>query len=638
LVLTACVLAPAVAFAQAPWTVTVTPTLNPLAIGFCGAVQLTVFDASGKEVPRNPLGFRVTMADFDVTVTAPGASVAGQQIDTTHFSVCGCQGGAAGTVATVTATYPAQALAAAARVPGIAFQKTATLVLSEVKGPVNPPACLIAAPAVAASPTGAAAPAPRPPPPSGVLTPLPPGFPTTVPAPAPPTPPVATVSPTTAPPVTLTPAPASTPAAVAPPVAPPLMGTPMLAPPTTSTGTAPSPAPAAAPLPLPTTSGRVPAAAPPAPTALVPINPAGFAAVQTGPGQVQLSWQPVSGASYYVLLGPGLPGGGAKVSGATTFMATAVPSGSQEWAVASYYDPGPVSTAAAAFPRVTLNVTAPIVSGTAPPIVPTTSRYRVVATGFRVVKETYDDQFDRDGLRNEVYAAFSMFHFQSGSEYQLLDRDLRRTQVHGDVLRFPGRVRAGSASTTGGLRTGDAFPSDPTIRIGALSDQSFPFSVWEGSLTDETDFAIIYPTLWESSGSEASYDDWFANLLFNAPAMWSGVKESLGASTITSFASAGPTGPVRSAVDAKLASMATGIAGLYSGLLEFSPRDRPIGLVGGRLPGDGLLLTRRGIEGSLTGVGAGSSRISLSIPFVDDPVWPKLLGSYILYLQVERMP
>jgi hypothetical protein len=130
--------------AQSPplWTVTVTPTLNPLPIGFCAAVQLTLRDASrGTEPPRNPLGGRVTIADFDMTVTTPEGSVAGQRVDADHWSACGCQSAVVGTVATVTATYPAQSLPAASRVPGVAFQTRSTFTLAAAKNASNPPAC-----------------------------------------------------------------------------------------------------------------------------------------------------------------------------------------------------------------------------------------------------------------------------------------------------------------------------------------------------------------------------------------------------------------------------------------------------------------------------------------------------------------
>ncbi|MEO8089650.1 MAG: membrane dipeptidase [Gemmatimonadales bacterium] len=102
----------------------------------------------------------------------------------------------------------------------------------------------------------------------------------------------------------------------------------------------------------------------PAPVSTVtPVNPSGFIAKQTGDGEVQLSWRPIDGASYYVLLGPGVPEGGTRVTGATTFTATGVPAGANEWAVASYYEPGPVSTPAAEFPRTRLTTEPMVLTG-----------------------------------------------------------------------------------------------------------------------------------------------------------------------------------------------------------------------------------------------------------------------------------
>jgi hypothetical protein len=149
--------------AQSPqWHVIVTPTLNPLPIGLCGAVQVTVLDAAAMDMPRNPLGARVTIADFDMTVAAPGArSVVGQQIDASHWSVCACSGAPVGGVATVTATYPARALPAAARVAGASFTSTATVFIAAAKG-TSPPACLAAPPAAANTGAAKAVSAPAP--------------------------------------------------------------------------------------------------------------------------------------------------------------------------------------------------------------------------------------------------------------------------------------------------------------------------------------------------------------------------------------------------------------------------------------------------------------------------------------------
>lgn len=146
--------APALASAQAPWDVALTPTMNPLPVGACAAVQLTLLDRSSRDVPRNPLGQRVTIADFDVTVISPdGTSAAAHQIDAYHVSACGCQRATPGTTATITATYPAQNLAAGARVPGVAFRKIATFALAAPKGDVNPPACALLAAAPGIEPT-----------------------------------------------------------------------------------------------------------------------------------------------------------------------------------------------------------------------------------------------------------------------------------------------------------------------------------------------------------------------------------------------------------------------------------------------------------------------------------------------------
>jgi hypothetical protein len=136
--LVGCMLSLGIASAQAPWKVTVTQTMNPLPIGFCAAVQVSVVDASGT-APRNKEQRRVTIADFDMAVT--GASVVGQHLDASHWQVCACQGGSAGTTATVVATYPARALPESSRVEEIEVQATTTFELGAPKGEVNPRAC-----------------------------------------------------------------------------------------------------------------------------------------------------------------------------------------------------------------------------------------------------------------------------------------------------------------------------------------------------------------------------------------------------------------------------------------------------------------------------------------------------------------
>jgi hypothetical protein len=65
-------------------------------------VWLTILDPAVKDIPRKPNGMRVSMADFDMTVTTPhGKSAAGQYNTRCHFAVCGREGAAVGTVATI---------------------------------------------------------------------------------------------------------------------------------------------------------------------------------------------------------------------------------------------------------------------------------------------------------------------------------------------------------------------------------------------------------------------------------------------------------------------------------------------------------------------------------------------------------
>lgn len=85
LVLTLGLLTPEIAGAQETWAVTVTPGRDPLPIGACSAVSLKVFDPSIRGVPRNPSGTLISMADFDMTVSAPDdKSVVGQYLDPSH--------------------------------------------------------------------------------------------------------------------------------------------------------------------------------------------------------------------------------------------------------------------------------------------------------------------------------------------------------------------------------------------------------------------------------------------------------------------------------------------------------------------------------------------------------------------------
>ncbi len=128
--------------AQVPWSVTLSAAVNPLPIGNCSSVYITLKDETGKDAPRNPAGTRVSIADFDMTASAPDPrSVVGVWNGPNAWSVCGCQGSAIGTPVTLTASYPAKLLAEKSRVPGVAFQAALTIPMSKAYGTNNPTGC-----------------------------------------------------------------------------------------------------------------------------------------------------------------------------------------------------------------------------------------------------------------------------------------------------------------------------------------------------------------------------------------------------------------------------------------------------------------------------------------------------------------
>lgn len=605
-----------------PWTVEIKPTLNPLPIGACGAVWITFNNPSTRDRARNGEGEYLSIADVDLALDAVGvASVVGQYNGPRNWSVCACQSASVGSQAMVTLTYPAKGLREKARVKGVAFQSKASFVIGKAQGTFDAPGC---------------------------------GVPTTT---------VATTAPT--------------PSAVSPPPAA-----------TTSPTSGARSAPAAVPsIAVPEAGGRVaivPVASPSAgeTSALtpVPVNPAGFTAVQSGPAQVQLSWRPVSGTSYYVVFGPGSVNGGMKVSGATTFAATAVPDGIQEFAVASYYEPGPISTPSAQFSRASVNVSVPVVAATAPSTpsgaaLAVSGRYLVTMVGLRAYQMSVDDILSRDGMGDEVYAAAYVRRYDR-STGALAEGVIRKTVPYGDVQFFgTQRVQAGTRSGTGGVQDGDPIPIGPLIAFRNLPAQetTFPLRLWEGTLADGADALVITPSIWEQDGSNSYYVQWSQQqqmlnltLFATAPVQDAITQKRFGALTI------GMSGNDANGAGSAFARgfndmLLTGLGLPIISLLATSA-DRPLGLLtNGRdvtaLPNRTVVLTREIIEAALARPALGLipspvpfhpqaiARIGAAAPlpgilmieFLDDYIpgslgFPERPALYHMYIQVERVP
>lgn len=125
-------------------------------------------------------------------------------------------------------------------------------------------------------------------------------------------------------------------------------------------------------------------------------------------------------------------------------------------------------------------------------------RFRVVVNGFRVNKQTYDHVLNVDGWADEDFIQVIIRHCRSDGT--VIYTTTPRTPVMGDVNNLPGRIQAGSATSLGGLKTGDAYPQEPPhIRTLPVTPERNwpPFSVWEGNLTAGEDVVFITPSAWE---------------------------------------------------------------------------------------------------------------------------------------------
>jgi hypothetical protein len=277
--------------------------------------------------------------------------------------------------------------------------------------------------------------------------------------------------------------------------------------------------------------------------------------------------------------------------------------------------------------------TPPGVSATpAPGLLPlpkaTSGTYRLGFTRFHVVQEYIDDALDRDGKANEVYLAATMrvadrrVLTANGTVTAPMSSPLTfRSQTFGDTSRFPARVKAGTGSATGGLRTTDVvtFPQ--------------PLLVWQGNLADGVDVLILQPAVWDDDAisGEREFPSWAA-----------GYDALVGVSPQTlQMEIAEPT--------VRPLTAAAAYKPRVSGLPAFSSpdansvwrNDRPLGVeraADGFKPaphyrGTYLILTREKIEAFL---GASSSR-TIAITIADDPTGqPNYNGVYTVTLHIAR--
>jgi hypothetical protein len=355
------------------------------------------------------------------------------------------------------------------------------------------------------------------------------------------------------------------------------------------------------------------------------VDPARFTATQTADGTVQLTWDAVPGAGSYMLGGPGA-GTGIIVNGLSHTL-SGIPQGPHTWTVATMYNPGGILTTANQWSRASATV------------VNKSGRYRMVVNGFRVNNETKAGAL---GEHNAVYAAVAVGVVSRQGLGLLQAPATVRSLVHGDTQREPNRMRAGTASATGGLQAGDTVPGNVSPAMASTvtpTPTTFPMLVWEGQLSDGLEAVVVRPSLWVRNGPLDTYNLWVSQVTNPAAYVGASIDSRITGADLTPFRV--DTGAMFMCYSAEQAAFLVGNLRCQSGF------DRPIGLLPHPDPFLShmnawrdvfVVVTREAVEKALSSLyqtGGVSSGV-IAINLVDNgPAWG---GNYDLYLRVERVP
>ncbi len=255
----------------------------------------------------------------------------------------------------------------------------------------------------------------------------------------------------------------------------------------------------------------------------------------------------------------------------------------------------------------------------APPAV-TSGHYRVMILGARVDQETEDDFLERDGKRDEIYFAARVQQFDRRDQRTLAD-GVVRSGIMGDVNGFPARMRAGSASPQGGIRTGDNVPAVGDVAAYSAPPVAggLPLLVWDGTLRDGIDVIVVQSDVWEWDGDPALYNSWVywtSRLTAADP----DVQRLTASRTLTLD---GPR-------DFELGDLRAGV-------------DRPIavfkaGSSKARWNDHFLVLTREAIEAAIQNWSAVGGRPPVTLDRVQRGYVDKQDGVYHIYFRIERLP
>lgn len=251
-------------------------------------------------------------------------------------------------------------------------------------------------------------------------------------------------------------------------------------------------------------------------------------------------------------------------------------------------------------------------------------RYRVTLLGFTCHNQTWDHTLQVDGKDDEVYVVGNVRVVnRAGAVIQAPGTS--RSETMGDTNGYPQRMRAGSASDKGGIKSGDSFPvTTPWRRRGGLNNDRPPMILWEGDLIAGETVATIIPTIWEWDGGDDIFTGWRRTIAANGAAI---------AGTALTLVS----GPAVGAGTATALQIALPALSNFLGEVIGNASDRPIGLEkngGGWIFNPQIITLTYEIAENTISNDLGKGRGVVPVEYQDAS---ELRGKYTLYLQVERL-
>jgi uncharacterized protein DUF4214 len=258
------------------------------------------------------------------------------------------------------------------------------------------------------------------------------------------------------------------------------------------------------------------------------------------------------------------------------------------------------------------------------------TKYRVALEGVRVAQQTWDHALNVDGWGDEIYAVCSVKVIQQPGT--TLRDDTTRSKTMGDINGFNARVKVGTATTHGGIKSGDDIPyPQPWVRKSDVYGDRFPMVVFEGDLTSDRAVTLI-PSIWEWDGGQDIFTSWGSLIAQNTGSIVAATLNIISAfkgkpdKTLGDF--------VKSNLDMGLQSLYTMLSGITG-----QAKDRPIGMT---KQGDGYVFSgARAVVISSdvaeyilnSSVGFGNGVVSLL--YQDDPAIGA--ANYQLFIRIEKL-